>query len=399
MIELQERLEPASFKGAPFLVNALSTEIGPKDVKHEYVNSSRQNIEFLGRQPKTFGIICVIHGTGQDYLDRRDALVRAVEEGGPGLLVHPTFGRLENYVARRGTLSEPIVSRLGRAEWPLTFDLDTGGANPEPNNNALPVIARNSDEVEKSLNEAIARGFEVTSAVNSIDAQGNLNGFADTLTSVTTGTAQLADKVNTYSAAVADFRESIPQLIQDPQALADSTLNLISEINSLYPTVTETITVFSGLFDFGDNLSEIFPTTVKRAERRTNRALVNGSTQIMALSQAYVLAADRQYTTTDDVEQQQQQLENQYQKIIAGEVPPSVIDTLDQLRASVNTFLNTERLNTGDVIDVDLGAAVLPSSVVAYAYYGSTQPTQILEDLNNITDTSFVSGEIKVVTA
>ena len=155
MSEMLDRLLPATFKGVPFLVQAADTEIGPKDAQYTYPGSPKQKIKFLGEQPKSFVLTCIIHGTGKDYFDKRDALVRVVEEGTPGLLVHPTFGRFRNYKARRSGLREPIQKALGRLEWQITFDKDDTQTEPQAVQNSLVQIDQNADATVDTLGNLV----------------------------------------------------------------------------------------------------------------------------------------------------------------------------------------------------------------------------------------------------
>ena len=57
---LLDQLSPASYKGAPFLVNRVSTSGGRKTVQHDFPNSNIQVIEDLGLSPREYRISAII---------------------------------------------------------------------------------------------------------------------------------------------------------------------------------------------------------------------------------------------------------------------------------------------------------------------------------------------------
>ena len=88
-----EQLQPASFRGIPFLVNAETKTGGKKTVTHEYVGSDKRFTEELGLLPPSFSIEAVIHGN--EAISTRLLLEDALDEPGLGILVHPVYGAIE----------------------------------------------------------------------------------------------------------------------------------------------------------------------------------------------------------------------------------------------------------------------------------------------------------------
>ncbi len=74
------------------LVNSTSTSGGRKDVKHEFPNSTFQTIEDLGARQRIYQIAAIINEP--NYINKRDSLLRVLEEGGLGTLIHPFYGRI-----------------------------------------------------------------------------------------------------------------------------------------------------------------------------------------------------------------------------------------------------------------------------------------------------------------
>lgn len=81
---------PASFRGAQFRVDKSGLAGGRKTVAHEYPGKDIGFVEDLGRRQRRFSLSGYV--VGDDYLQRRDDIVTALEADGPGLLVHPYHG-------------------------------------------------------------------------------------------------------------------------------------------------------------------------------------------------------------------------------------------------------------------------------------------------------------------
>lgn len=88
----KERLQAASFRGVTFNVEDDEGTFGRRVQTHEYPNRDKPWTEDLGRATRRFNISAYL--VGDDYLDRRDALIKAIETPGPGTLVHPYYGEM-----------------------------------------------------------------------------------------------------------------------------------------------------------------------------------------------------------------------------------------------------------------------------------------------------------------
>lgn len=84
------RLQPGSWRGCGFVLDAGETHAGRRLAIHEYPYRDTIWVEDLGKLPRRFNITAFL--VGDDVYEQRDALVSACEQAGPGSLVHPTMG-------------------------------------------------------------------------------------------------------------------------------------------------------------------------------------------------------------------------------------------------------------------------------------------------------------------
>lgn len=83
----------ASFRGAKFFVDRISTSGGRRVVTHTFPEKDDSYNEDLGKKENTFSLSGYV--LGNDYFYQRDELEKAINEKGIGVLVHPYRGQIE----------------------------------------------------------------------------------------------------------------------------------------------------------------------------------------------------------------------------------------------------------------------------------------------------------------
>lgn len=311
---LFDQLHPASYKGAQFLVNRTSTSGGRKDVKHEFPNSNIQTIEDLGLSPRVYRITAII--AEPNYIQKRDTLLRALEEGGKGVLTHPFFGRIENIVARTFTMNEE-VTRLGDTEINIIFEPSDTDGLPTKSLNTVSLVSQQSTAVSNAIVSDITDLFTVTNAFagNFSAASDKLNSIADTVTANVKSLTATPDQINDFGSLVNTFQSSINQLIGNPDELATDLQEIFAAIPPLYATATEQTAALSLFFEFGDDDAAIGETTAGLIERKQNNDVLNNSVKAFSLAEAYTAASQIDFTTVDEIENIADILETAFQSI------------------------------------------------------------------------------------
>ena len=88
-----ENFRPASFRGIPFFILTSSLSAGRRVALHEFPNRNTSFPEDMGKVSTVYRIEG--HVVGDDYFERKEALVRAMEQEGFGELIHPYYGTLQ----------------------------------------------------------------------------------------------------------------------------------------------------------------------------------------------------------------------------------------------------------------------------------------------------------------
>lgn len=393
---LLDELTSASYKGVGFLISKSSTTGGRKDQLHEFPNSDKQTIEDLGLLPRVFNIVGIISGT--DYIQKRDALLAALESDTPGVMVHPFYGSIENIKARSFTIVEDLTD-LGRAEITMIFTVSDSIGNPEESENTLALLDSDNDSLQASVGDSIADTWEVDTGFsgNFSAAQGKLEDLKDGYNTATDLIVKSTDKINEYNALITDFGNDINELILEPRALADSIVNLGQNISGLYSTAEQQIEAWKDLFSFGDIDLPITETTAGLTQRNANNKIINDGIQAQALSYAYLAMSQITYSTTDELDETFLIMENQFDKVVASEtLDQTVRENLDSMRENTNTFFNQVRSTLNQIITIS--TPEIPARALAFQYYGESDLGESLASLNVDANVSFLAGDIEVLT-
>lgn len=389
-----DNYQTASFRGVPFPVGSLDTSGGRKKVVHEFVNSDRRTIEDLGLIPNTFAFNDIKLPT-HDNFSLRDRLKEALDASGPGELVHPTFGTF-TVDAMPYTISER-TSEVGIARFTMLFERSDAAIFPAQTNVKSSLIKKQSDDTLDSIETDIEDNFESTTASNYEKALEKLNSIGDSFNKIGQTVSAITSDISTYTATVTTFISGITANILAPAELARSIKDTFLQLDVLANNVENQFKIAKQLFNFGGNDPEILRTTVSRIQRADNQQILNDAMSSNALALAYNNAANIDYGNELDVQETRKSLEDEYQRLIEDtNLSSDTLNLLQELRNTSRIIFEDISVTVPKIRNITINE--IPMSILAYQYYGSTDITQELIDLNAIKDVSFVSGDIQILT-
>ena len=401
---LPEELRPASYRGAFFFVTGAATSGGRKDVLKEFVSSDRQLVEDLGLLPRSFNLSGTLAArldpTGNvitPYQEVRDTFLAALEAGGPGILVHPFYGRLENIVARSFSLNESTAD-LGDASIQISFAISDADGRPQPQENVLATLVSDNTKVADAVGQDIAGRFSVTAALtgNFGDAMSKVTELADAFSAAVSPLAIGTEALDTWSAELSDLSTNVASLVAAPSDLSDSIAGIFATANGLFATAGGTLDAFQSLFDYGDLDINFSLNTATKIERQRNRDVLNSDCQALALSYAYLAAAQVNFPTVADIDAASQELEDQFQEIeAAGTLDTTVAEPLRMQRIHILAFFEAQRVTKPQVISV----RVAPTSarLLAFQYYGTSDQGVTLALLNGLDQSAVIEGDVEIL--
>jgi len=395
---IEDKLLHGSYKGVRFLASSFTTNGGRRTVTHTFPNSDKQLIEDLGLIPRNYGMTLIING-GDSYFLNRDNMMRVLEDGESGKLVHPIYGDIENVRVSDITVNETLTA-LGDGKITVVFKVSEGTGIPEQSGNSLHQIESAKLEATIAFNSSMADTYQTsTNFPNSYtDSLSKANNAVTAFKNSTSFVQASADKINAYSAQLNDFEANITSLVRQPQAFADSISTLFDTIGNLYPTVEATVAAIERLFDFGDDDVTINLTTPSRIEQDKNRRILNDMIQSSALAFSYLNSAQITFNTVNDIDERANTLDVQYQKLSASTgLNDTAKQKLSDLRVDMQSFFEAEKLTALQIITVNTNP--ISARLLAFQYYGSDEQGEALADLNESSEPSFLSGDVEIFTA
>lgn len=400
------------YKSLPIAIRSGSVSGGRKTVVKQFPNRDTQSVEDLGLQPRKYSLEIIVRDTTDaEYFSYRDTLLAILDQKGPGELIHPLYGRIDNVVSVNYSLSENFNS-FGDTVVSVNFEVDNSTGIPQGTDNVGPQIATANSVVQDAINTDIAENFEVSNEfVGNFQAGvDKVNGVIDAARESTAFIGEAAQTLNEVSAELGQLSADINGLVSDPLALADAFTGLFENINGLYASASSTFDTFLGFFGFGNNDVEIKQDTVGRIEQQTNNEVLNGAVAASALGFAFLSATDIDFETVREIDELTAELDAQYELVLTGRAegsdptsPPTVgasqdvIDAVTEMRVKVLAALDDIRLNTSQIVSVHTNPTT--ARLLGFTYYGDDTQGQALVDLNGFTDVSFVEGTVEVLTA
>lgn len=406
----EEKILSGLFKGIPIRIISADVFGGRKTIKKEFPNRDTQTVEDLGLQPRSYRLEILISDIGktaanenptQDYFDYRDTLIDVIENKGAGVLIHPFYGRIENIIATSYSLYENFTE-FGRSIIFVTFESSSDTGIPVPSVTALSQISELRKDVDTAVTEDIADNFSVKSIFknNFIDAQNKINEIIDAAVDATSFIGEASDQINSFNSFIGQLSGKVNSLISAPNDLALSISNLFGNINGLFGTAKNTAKSFINLFDFGDDDEDdvVATTTAELVEREENTVILDRAVNAQALSYAYVSVAQIDFETVVEIEDAEKELEIQYDAIVSRVDSNQSINTaLTNMRIVVQQFFDEQRLSAKQVISIFTN--ITSARLLSYQYYAESNSAENIIALNEITDVSFIEGDINILSA
>lgn len=391
----ETRILNGQYKNFPITFRSSTVSGGRKVSIQQFPNRDTQTVEDLGLSPRKF--TAEINLRSERYFEYRNSLLAVLERPNPGVLIHPLYGRIDDVVAVNYSINESF-NDFGGGTVTVNFEVDENTGIPQATQNVSTQIITANERVQAAVASDIAENYSVTNSFsgNFSSAVDKVNEIIDTVRETTNGLAETADEINEFSAQIGDLSANVNSLVSDPLALANAIGGLFESVNGLSQSTTNTASTFSDLFGFGDDDVLIPRDTSIRLERDSNNKTLNASINSSSLGYSYLAVALTEFETTDDIDEASAALDEQYRAVQNSFASDEVKEAITLQRLKVIESLNEKRVAASQVITIN----TLPTSarLLAFNYYGDDDLGQTIIELNQISDVSFVEGDVKVVT-
>lgn len=383
--------QTASFRGVPFSVTDTDTRIGRRTVSHEYPQRDVPFTEDMGRRARQF--VVEAHVVGEDYLARRDALMRAIEQSGPGELRHPRWGVLQVVVQDYVSVKESHREG-GMARFSITFGEHGDNQFPSAINDTISQVDSASEATDTAASTAFAEAFSVdgpglleTTALDAFqdDLEASL-GLARQVMS----TVDLADWMSSLSGVTGTLSALLRTPVQLAQSLAGLNVQLVTALNRPLQALAELEALFAGNDRPVSETGLTGGTQTALTANETARADLQRSLAITAGARTLAVAITTEGLTAAQARQlRDRQLALIDHELEVNDPPPAVVRTLAGLRSAITRDVQDRAEQLRQVASFT-PATVLPSVVLAHRIYQDATRADELVQRNAVRHPAFV---------
>jgi len=412
----REQWQAGSFRDVEFKWRQSDTVVGRKTARHDYPQRDDAYMEDLGKRPREFSLECFV--IGKDYMDDRDALMVALEEAGPGTLIHPTMGMmlvsLNGDVRIAESTSEGGICRFTipfilaeENKWYLSADTDTAAAVDQRSEGMIEMTEEDfaddfsvEDMPAYVSDAASSMAGTVCDTVNGLSAMFPVGiktpAFVKSLNKIKTSLTTLAGKPLTLAKAITGQINKLRDIALAPLNLANYTrsqakvlLNLTQSVAGLPMSL---LNAYATLFNYGKSTATAASATPSRVRLAQNSEALAALVRRTAIAEAARTSSTVTFTSYDEAVH----VQNILIEAIDTEsltAPDSVYSTLMDLRAAVVMDLSTRGADLSRIIKYT-PACTEPALIIAHRLYGDATRADEIIARNKIKNPLFVPGGV-----
>lgn len=364
--------DKASFRGVEFFTDSHDTGgLGRRIAKHRYPGRPGQWAEDLGPQIRTFSLPAYL--VGENYLADRDRLIEALDQEGPGTLVHPWLGRLQVAV-EESSLSE-TTREGGMCRFQITFTPAGENTTPSEAPDTQEQVRAESAAVRTAVKAVFEDQFSVAGAPEwSVDA------IRDRLT-------ELSGQIRTSSDDLAGW-------ISSPADLAGG---IVDAVVNLYNTSAGGVGNILRALDWGRQFPPITLNTPLRRQQATNQAAIRDLAQVAGAASGAESLADTEFPSQQEAGEALDAINDVIDGVQSNTDPEGnpIDDTvyyrLQDLRAAVVADIRERGLRLPEVAS-HTPATTMPALLIAHRLYGDATREADIVTRNRIRHPGFVPG-------
>ena len=361
-----------SFRGAKFIVPVNTQTPGRRVQVHEFPLRDDPLVEDMGANTKEHRLDVFV--SGDDYDKARDALITALNQPGPGILIHPRFGSMRVTLTDGGQVRESTRDG-GRADFSLTLVVT-------PVEPAFDLIDTQS-VVEQSTLASIADSIDDFS--DNFDV---LNQAADFVVAVQD---DLNDVMASIDNIVTGVTDDINALVRTPFNMAVAVVGAFNSVKSTLNNTLNTFNLYKSFFDLSSDQPGIPQTTPSRIRQAENTAAQRRLIEQVALASACQISAEIDYASLDDAVAMRDVLLDAIDDQIEQPMSSELYNAYSAMRAAVVADLR-ERGMLLPRLTTHTPKTTLPALVIAQQIYGDATREAELVERNNILHPGFVPG-------
>ncbi len=419
------QLFTASFRGVTFHVEGSSVSAGRRTVTHQFPMRDDPFTEDLGRGARSYQITGFV--LGDDYIDQVQRLRAALEESGPGTLVHPELGEMQ--VVADGSCTINFDQVLRRAQVSMAF-IEAGRVEFPKTSVATQYASRlSADALSQSAIDAFASTINLSGVPDFVkDAlQGDLLDALGILSNAEISAALgLVDSLSSLANTIVDFVDF------DPKAFATKLMGAVG-LSGLATSVAGWQNVGRSLTTLFDSLHSdkeepvygpVKPQSaiVIESNRAATYELFRAAVLVQAIGVSSLIGTDsdssaqdsalrpgaavdeyeddssdaRPTISYDEIKQSQSMIVDRLEDEMLATASDEVFMCLRQSATAVSQDLS-DRADGAARLSIFTVGGSLPACVVAKDYYGDAARAREITVRNAVTNPLFCPNQLRLI--
>lgn len=369
-----------------------------------YQENGARSID-LGRGPRKFSVKCFV--AGDDYREDANKLLEAFERPGPGVLIHPVYGRVLVVIAKDQFRLHESTTRLRVVD--ISFDcteafeegvarppvLDTAGAVRTSVANGLGVVEDVFTNPRTGLKQPSISDFvqqahlDVLDGV--IDELLTINGAVSAVTSIPTGFAsqinrisvEMATLIQTPGLLVASLRGAMETIATSINRVvgADGVERLVTEVEGIGTVFNRTKGMKGSIYSTVEQYALMGAApevpdidTPARQEQRQGQQAIQLMTRSMGLLTLANATLDARYDSARDVREVRDKLSAAMRDLADGSLEPDVQLSVALKDTAAKLIQHLTRI-AGQYADIGTFTppSTIPAEIVAFNLYGDPE--------------------------
>lgn len=378
-----------SFREARFVVDNDDEGGGRAIVVHKYPLSGKPpDTQDLGSEGSTFSVECFV--LGDDYLEAREKLLKALQAPGPGELVHPIYGNRKVVVPRFRVRNERDEGGVARFSFDC-IETSSGPALPASTIDGAAALKANAAVAEATIGDQFLAAYnKLTTLRDSVS--GSLRAMSNAMNRV-------SNRVQQEVQANARLRRDLAALTTDARALVNAPESLLSSIAGLVHGLADGLVFDANIVDPSSAMLSLYNTdlgvrppapTPSREIERANFDATQFLFQRLVLVQAAVIAVDQTFVSYDDAVRVRSRIAALLDEHLEAVTDDTYADLI-QVRADLTRAVPGEA-NSLPKLQKYTPPAATPSLVLVHELYGNVALEQDLLDRNKIVDPMTIVG-------
>jgi prophage DNA circulation protein len=324
---------------------------------------------------------------GNDYMAARNALVEALEAGGPGELVHPYYGTRTVAVNGKFRVRE-TTAKGGIATITIPFCEAGKVAQPTESADTSWAVSKAADTVTETSVKDFSMTFDTKGPEwVRTEALGHINAALDKARATLDQAAVPVDLVSQVATDVANLKGEASTLLGTPDTLASRLSGVIAGL--LPSNLSDPIPVARSLFTYSNPAPALSPLSTMGTKAEANAEAISGLVRRVALAEAARDVSTMNFDTYEDGLAVRDLLADGLEDEATMASDPVYLSLTDLRVAVVKNFAGRGSLPR---LTSYKPAETLPALVVAHSIYGDATRSDEICSRNRVRHPGAVPG-------